>query len=216
MIILADARLRSRPPQRLFSSPHPIPLRPPYEAAFLFGIRIEMKKKYTSEGLAKLPALDPALVNNVDISKEGFRKNFREAIRRAYECAKRYVFNNLDLPFRFRVKLGASYDGNPLVSDETTFPEDYTERERCFSEPDQVTDLLWREGKVPEWINVSIKQVDASHVFFEVLCCGRYSTDKEMLYHHREGIVPFHVLGPPLPTDYVFEDKIEKFDLNGG
>jgi hypothetical protein len=59
--------------------------------------------------------------------------------------------------FVYRVRLHSSYDGNPRVGDEVVYPEDgaYDKADAgndCGEE--EVVEVLWREGRVPEWINV--------------------------------------------------------------
>lgn len=82
-------------------------------------------------------------------------------------------------PLRFRVALNESYDGNPLDPDERVFPDDSgIERGlallRCSAE--QVVELLWRDGLVPEWVNLSVCTKLPAATLIEVRCCGRRPT----------------------------------------
>jgi len=61
--------------------------------------------------------------------------------------------------------------------------------------------LLWRDGAVPEWINLSVIGIDAGATLVEVMACGRFTANDALLYHAHEGRPPFHVLGPALPPD---------------
>jgi hypothetical protein len=58
---------------------------------------------------------------------------------------------------------------------------------------------LWRDGHVPEWINVAVVSETGTATVIEVVCCGRFTNDDSRLYHSQEGAPPFHVLGPALP-----------------
>jgi hypothetical protein len=60
---------------------------------------------------------------------------------------------------------------------------------------------LWREGHVPEWVNVSVADETGAATVIELLRCDRFTDDDTLLYHRREGSPPFHVLGPVLPPD---------------
>jgi hypothetical protein len=61
---------------------------------------------------------------------------------------------------------------------------------------------LWRDGRVPEWINLSVAGETGAATVIEVVCCGRFTDDDTRLYHDREGAPPFHVLGPALPPQH--------------
>jgi hypothetical protein len=58
---------------------------------------------------------------------------------------------------------------------------------------------LWRDGRIPEWINLSVVGETGAATLIEVVCCGRFTGDDTRLYHAAEGAPPFHVLGPALP-----------------
>ncbi len=161
-----------------------------------------MTKKYNPEDIKVLKA-DPRWWDEVDISMMGFAKNLNNAAVAARDFARGYVEENLPDEMRYVVCLGCSYDGNPLSEDEKTFPEDYNEPERKCSSQDEVVKLLWRQGMVPEWINVEVDDVDSRNTVIKLICCGRFSSNKRTMYHPTEGRAPFHVLGPSLPLDYV-------------
>lgn len=60
-------------------------------------------------------------------------------------------------------------------------------------------EILWRDGLVPEWINLSVISEQSTYTLIEVLACGRFTDNEKLLYHINEGYPPFHVLGPTLP-----------------
>ena len=169
-------------------------------------------KKYTADDIKVIQAKGD-VGDTVDISRIGFEKNLISAARHALEFARTLVTNHLPDNIRYVVYLGASYDGNPLEDGEQTFPDDYKGKQHCFVNSDGVIDLLWREGKVPEWINVSVESEDGEYTSIKLECCGRYSDDIDHMYHAHEGKAPFHVLGPPMPPDYELSGHGEKYDL---
>lgn len=139
------------------------------------------------------------------VDREQFAERFAAAAARARSFAQTMLLEPLPEPLRFRVALNESYDGNPLDPDERVFPNDSgIERSlallRCSAE--QVIELLWRDGLVPEWVNLSVCTTLPAATLIEVRCCGRFTANAELLYHQREGYPPFHVLGPDLPFDY--------------
>jgi len=130
------------------------------------------------------------------------------------EFAARQVCNLLPESFRYFVFLNESFDGNPLKPGEFVFPDDtakFGERIGPLSQPD-VVDLLWRDGLVPEWIDISVTQADSYHTYFELLCCGRFTSEDSLLYYSERGQGPFGIKSPRLPPNWS-EDKA-RFDLH--
>lgn len=134
-----------------------------------------------------------------------FALRLHEAAAAAREFALAHVEEKLPEPLRFRVRLNCSYDRNPLRSDETLYPEDSSpERAKRFIRctEDEIVTLLWRDGKIPEWIDISVVNEVDSTTILELRCCGRFTSDEELLYHAWQGRPPFHVVGPTLPPKH--------------
>jgi hypothetical protein len=139
------------------------------------------------------------------MDRDLFAGRLRAAAAGCRDFALRFLEEDLPPELRFRVHLNSSYDGNPLHADEVVYPEDSSARlgralTKCTAET--VVETLWREGRVPEWINLSVAGVAPDATMIEVLACGRYTANEALLYHAREGAPPFHVLGPTLPVGY--------------
>lgn len=149
------------------------------------------------------------------MDKNVFAERLGVAAERARDFARTLVIEPLPDAIRFDVQLNSSYDGNPLHADERVYPEDSTHipaslRSRLTRA--EVVELLWREGTVPEWINLTVKEEDGEHTVIELDSCGRFTANEQLLYHEREGYPPFHVLGPSLPPSYDRENE-ERFSL---
>ncbi len=170
-----------------------------------------INKIYTAEDI-KLIKPKTKVCDDVDISQKGFEKNLVESSQCALEFARSLVVNELPDKIQYVVYLGASFDGN-VEDDEQIFPEDYIERTRCFFDSSEVVSLLWREGKVPEWINVSVESEDGKTTSVRLDCCGRYSNVVAKIYHAPEGRAPFHVFGPSAPPEYGVGEEGIRFDL---
>ena len=148
----------------------------------------------------------------VDLSRETFRNNLVESATLARDFTRTLVTTPLPDPIKYIVLYGCSYDGNPLREDEETFPVDYAQEPPATTSPEEVADLLWRNGFIPEWINVTVDREDGEQTHIKLECCGRYSALPRMMYHVQEGRPPFHVLGPPMPPDFE-TNQGAKFDL---
>ncbi len=140
------------------------------------------------------------------VDRETFAARFREAAAACRSFASQYLEEKPPPAMRFRLRLNASYDGNPLHADEIVFPEDSTP-ERAWlllsCDADEVVATLCRSERVPEWVNVNVVGVTPAVTLIEVLACGRFSANEELLYHRQEARPPFHVLGPTLPLNWV-------------
>lgn len=169
-------------------------------------------KKYTANDI-KLVKPKKEYIESVDISRTAFEKNLASASNHALEFARTLVTNDLPDEIRYVVLLGASYDESPLEEGEYTFPNDYADRERCFYRIGDIADLLWRDGKVPEWINIFVESATPEYTNIKLECCGRFSDKAEHIYHAHEGRAPFHVLGPPMPVGTDFSSQEGKYQL---
>lgn len=171
-------------------------------------------EKYSAKDI-KIMKLDDEFYSKVDISKEGFKKNLILASKETVEFTRTLVYNKLPENIRYKIYLNCSYDEN-LEKGEKTFSEDLKNRSRKINEPDEIVKLLWRNGLVPEWINVTVYDVDDNFTYLMLECCGRFSSKPKQMYHIHEGKAPFHILGPPMPFDTKFDENdkiIEKYDL---
>lgn len=167
-------------------------------------------KKYSVEDIALVKA-DHSDIGLVDLTKDGFEKNLVLAARSALEFARTLVVNELPNMIRYVLLLNVSYNDNQLDEDEFVFNEESLSQE--FTESHDVAELLWRDGKVPEWINVSVVSETEEFTNIKLECCGRFTSNPKYIYHAKEGMAPFHVLGPPIPTDVNMIKDGEKYKL---
>jgi hypothetical protein len=149
------------------------------------------------------------------VEREVFARRLNEAATAARDFARKFIAEPLPDPMRFRLQLNSSYDGNPRVGDEVVFPEDSAfERaeELKICDEQQVVSELWRDGRVPEWIDVAVIGETGTATLLQLMCCGRFTGDEGLLYHAREGRQPFHVTGPVLPVGYQEGQKFSIYD----
>ena len=144
-----------------------------------------------------------------------FAERLRRAASKARDFAQGFVEEALPAELRFRIELNASYDGNPLHAGERLFPADRDpHRRRALSNVDEAGALaaFWRDGLVPEWIDLSVVGETGTATLLGALTCGRFTADEGLLYHQGEGYAPFHVLGPSLPVDHVEGRRFSIYD----
>ena len=130
------------------------------------------------------------------------------------EFAGLHVHNALPESFRYLVQFNQSHDWEPLWSDQRVFPDDRA----TFGETTKPLDaagtvaLLWREGFIPEWVDISVERAGAEHTYFSLLCCGRFTSDDSRLYYACAGQGPFGIKSPCVPPRW--SESSGRFDLH--
>ncbi|GAB2956426.1 hypothetical protein GCM10027280_51280 [Micromonospora polyrhachis] len=138
------------------------------------------------------------------------RTTFAARLVSSAEAARRFagtlVTEALPAALAFRVRLNQSNDAHVSPQPgEVRFPHDSNpdrDRTLLWCDESAVVDELWRDGRVPEWVNLSVIDRTSTVTLVEVVCCGRFTDDESRLYHVQEGAPPFHVLGPTLPAGH--------------
>jgi hypothetical protein len=148
------------------------------------------------------------------IDKAAFVQRFRKAVESAARFAVAMVRQPLPDSWRFLIEPNASYDGHPLVGDECLYPEDSLPQGEMLGPLtfEQAAAWLWREGRVPEWVDVSVHGVNREHTYVRLICCGRFTGMEERLYY-RDAIPPFGIKSPVLPFGWESVEVSGRFDL---
>jgi hypothetical protein len=149
------------------------------------------------------------------MKKEIFHHNLTKALERVLSFTRERVINPLPSSCRCLIFPNSSYDGHPLEDDEEVFPGESLPKGEYLGplEAEEVVEHLWRDGKVPEWINMCVYSYDENHTYVELECCGRFTANDEALYHIRPGVPPFSVQSPALPWKWNSVEEHGKFDL---
>lgn len=134
------------------------------------------------------------------MTKEEFLILINGASFVSFKVAEKYLKNDLFPEFRYDVFLNVSNDDHSLTHFDH-YPEDNGRIERGLTDK-EVRDLIYRNGKVPIWIDISVYKSDKKATTFELLCAGRYSDNREEFYYHKGGTGPFGIKSPNLPNDY--------------
>lgn len=147
------------------------------------------------------------------MTKKDFKINLEKALEGLIDFTQEMVINKLPYDCKFIIETNCSYDGNELEDDEEIYPDEKIDETNSINPATKSTviDYLWRNGKVPQWIDVQVKNCDQSFSYISLQCCGRFSAYP----NHKDG--PFRALGPNIPYPYVdptSEKLIEKVDLH--
>lgn len=148
------------------------------------------------------------------MDRETFAKHLCLAATSVVPLTREFVLDPLPDATAYLVYLNQSFDENPLRGDEELFPDDSLEGEPAPCDAGAVIRKLYRSGKIPEWINVSVARADAETTCLRLDYCGRFTAQDDPLYHPLEGYPPFHCLGPPLPPYWKSAELNGKFALH--
>lgn len=125
--------------------------------------------------------------------------------------------NDLPRDIRYIVNIYSDFTEG-LDEGELTFPDSPSLNQATgIIDSNAVVDLLWVDGAIPVWINVSIEDFSDGHSIATLECCGRFSAFEKHWYHKEEGYMPFHALSPPIPPRIILDKEngslSEKFDM---
>lgn len=71
------------------------------------------------------------------------------------------------------------------------------------------------ERQGAEWIDVAVEDVGGGLTVVSLLCCGRFTSQEDLLYHRDGGRPPFSVKSPALPPGWEGVESSGKFRLRG-
>lgn len=145
-----------------------------------------------------------------------FEARLREVSHRVVLFAREHVVQQLPEEVAFRVYPNQSFDGNPRVGDEIVFPDESLPDGQFLGRwsAEEVVKYLWRDGKVPEWIDAGVESEDAQRSLIALRCCGRFTASEELLYHRPGGFAPFSIKSPVLPPGWESVEASGRFDLH--
>jgi hypothetical protein len=143
------------------------------------------------------------------MTKNEFHTLLVDCSKHSFEFAKKYLIDNLPNNILYIVKLNSSNDDLSLKQFDM-YPDDNGKIIKYINS-DAVVDLLFRNDKVPVWIDVSVDSVYKNNTIIELLCAGRYSEDLEEFYYSKQNTGPFGIKSPTFPIGH--KDNGEKFHL---
>lgn len=130
----------------------------------------------------------------------------------AIAFAKTILLDDLPVNVAYRVFPNQSHDDN-RAPDVFVYPEDSLESIDDYIEMsrDECVRFLYRDGRVPEWIDISVGSADNKLTYIDCLCCGRFTDDDERLYYVRSDRGPFGIKSPTFPTSIPFGETRPRF-----
>ncbi len=124
----------------------------------------------------------------------------RKATAASVGFARRYVENDLPAAVRFHILLNQSAE-REAEPGFRIYLEDNDREYSCLTE-EEVGGILFRDGRCPQWIDVSVQSHSTAETRVELLCCGRYIEDLHRTCYADRGMGPFGIKSPTLPPNY--------------
>ncbi len=142
------------------------------------------------------------------MTRDEFERRLIEATTYAIDFARDFVSDALPNSLRYYLLLNQSNDRHSTEA-MVLYPEDdgiILSHETAG----EVVSTIYREGRCPVWIDISVRAIEGHETCIQLLCAGRYVTDDNLLYHRGRSTYPFSVKSPPLPPGH---DRAQKFLL---
>jgi hypothetical protein len=127
---------------------------------------------------------------------ELFRQNLFAASVAAIDFGGRYIYNSISNNITYDIEFNCSCDQGLTQFDRYENDEGRVERNVSVA---AVLRLLYRKGKVPAWIDVSIVKSNRFNTRLGLKCAGRYTDQLNDLYYVDQGTHPFGIKSPILP-----------------
>ena len=111
----------------------------------------------------------------------------------SYACLKtteQSLNKKMSSDFKYRVHLNSSHDLR--AKNYNIYPEDGNKIVDNISDL-EVVNLLFRDEKVPVWIDIMIEEFNHDVTIFKLICAGRYSSKKDDLYYNERGSGAFGI-----------------------
>jgi hypothetical protein len=172
------------------------------EKAFKLIIALKITQKYRPQAISQCTNTTGGSKMNPD----DFKRLLDESTQKCVEFARRYVVDDLEGQIIYQLLPNKSCDWNPQ-GDEVVFPEDSLSCQDDFHlmTADEVVHFLWRDSRVPVWIDISVVACSEGQIVIELLCAGRYSGEWDRYYYTDRGTGPFGVKSPAFAPRYDFE-----------
>ena len=125
-----------------------------------------------------------------------FKNNFTKSTDQAVKFGQEFISNRISNHVTYDIEFNSSHDKSHVGFDVYKIDD---ERIDCNLSFEEVVRRVYRDGKVPAWIDISIVKSGRRNTRLNLLCAGRYTDKIEDLYYVSQGTHPFGIKSPLLP-----------------
>lgn len=128
------------------------------------------------------------------MTKFEFEKQLLKATQLAVDFSQNFITNNISKQITYDIEFNLSLDIN-YGSEFDVYPEDKNKL-LLDVELSVVISSLYRKGKVPAWIDISVIKSSNSNTRLNLKCSGRFTNDLKNMYYVHQKTEPFGIKSP--------------------
>ena len=153
------------------------------------------------------------------MDRELFRARLAAVAESVISFTQRFVVEDLPRQYLFLIKPNQSIDhGHKRHEAISVFPEDSLGKDVSLGpcNVDKAIEFLWRDGKVPTWINVGVDSLDKSYTYLKLDCSSEFTAEERFFSPPENGMQPFHRVGPFIPPwlSHIERSKIVRIPIS--
>ncbi len=151
------------------------------------------------------------------MDRDEFRRLLARCTAECLTLSRQYLLDDLPDDVFYWLYPNQSHDKLPLDDDVVVHPNDTLATPEAHHELalDGAVDFLWRNGRIPEWVDIMVSDISDNRTCVELLCCGRFTASRHRWRYSKAGRGPFGVKGPYLPVGFDSEHPT-RFQLRRG
>jgi hypothetical protein len=146
------------------------------------------------------------------MTKEIFEQRLNDVTKLLIDFTKRYCFNDFSSTIKYVVVPNSRDIDSHLDPFEVSLLKKLNNLRSKPLSLKEVSQALYKNGKVPLWINITVYETNRQITIIELCTSRRFRQDHE-LNHIADQYPPFHPL-VPVPPDSLRIEKDGKYDIN--
>lgn len=145
------------------------------------------------------------------MDRNTFLHNLEKASIQVVELTKTYCYNDFVSEHRYIIRPSSPSTAEfltPVERETIEFCERFHNSHLLAS---QVVSMLWKDGEVPQYIDICVAQANKEYTLLELFCSGRLCEDEKL--YNQSPWLPFH-LQVIMPPEWLKIERNGKFDVN--
>lgn len=150
------------------------------------------------------------------MEKSVFEGRLLKASEEAFILAKDIITEQLSTTFRYIIVQNQSNDSNSSAQAQIGFRQELIPANPS-AEPlssTKVAGHLWRDSKIPEWIDISVDYTNSDFTCMVLRCCAKYSSIESPRWTlSQKDLAPFSLRYPKFPKGWrIMENGIPNIE----
>ena len=128
------------------------------------------------------------------MDKQTFTDHFKLLLVHLNDLTTQYCFNRLSGNYKFIIEPSQRVTSEHLTDEENNYITVWNQLENKVIDFDQVVNLLWKNAKIPKWIDCNVYSVSSDFTIVHLLFSRQFREEEE-LYYLESGTGPFKTGG---------------------